>query len=98
MTVSILLYFFVLAVFGWMLCEGIIIYLQLVNVYTGLGLGGRHLKVFYIIGWGELCKHGARFPNYKMLINEKNSAHLSPLLLLIIRFSSFYCVAVGFTQ
>ena len=51
--VSILLYFFVLAVFGWMLCEGIVIYLQLVNVYTGLGLGGRHLKSFYIIGWGK---------------------------------------------
>ncbi|XP_028402491.1 adhesion G protein-coupled receptor L3-like [Dendronephthya gigantea] len=51
-SVSILLYFFVLAAFGWMLCEGAIIYLQLVNVYTGLGLGGRHMKVFYIIGWG----------------------------------------------
>ncbi|CAB3980610.1 adhesion G- coupled receptor D1-like [Paramuricea clavata] len=51
-TVSILLYFFVLAVFGWMLCEGVIIYLQLVNVYTGLSLGGKHLKVFYVIGWG----------------------------------------------
>ena len=51
---SILLYFFVLAVFGWMLCEGMIIYLQLVDVYTGLALGGRHLKGFYLIGWGKL--------------------------------------------
>ena len=51
-----LLYFFVLAVFGWMLCEGIIVYLQFVNVYTGLGLGGKHLKVFYVIGWGELFR------------------------------------------
>ncbi|CAB3980612.1 adhesion G- coupled receptor D1-like [Paramuricea clavata] len=25
---------------------------ELVDVYTGLGLGGRHLKVFYVIGWG----------------------------------------------
>ena len=39
-----------------MLCEGIIVYLQLVNVYTGLGLGGKHLKVFYVIGWGELFR------------------------------------------
>ena len=51
-TVSILLYFFVLAVFGWMSCEGMIIYLQLVNVYSGLGLGETHLRIFYVIGWG----------------------------------------------
>ncbi|CAB4014871.1 adhesion G -coupled receptor L2-like [Paramuricea clavata] len=51
--VSVLLYFFVLALFGWMLCEGIIIYLQLVKVFSGLGLGGKHLKGFYIIGWGK---------------------------------------------
>ncbi|XP_028410400.1 adhesion G-protein coupled receptor D1-like, partial [Dendronephthya gigantea] len=30
----------------------IIIYLQLVNVYSGLALGGKHLKAFYVIGWG----------------------------------------------
>lgn len=39
-----------------MLCEGIVIYLQLVNVYTGLALGGRHLKMFFLIGWGKLYK------------------------------------------
>jgi hypothetical protein len=48
-----LLYFFILVVFGWMLCEGIVIYLQLVSVYAGLGLGGRHMKYFYVIGWGK---------------------------------------------
>ncbi|XP_028401048.1 adhesion G protein-coupled receptor L2-like [Dendronephthya gigantea] len=50
--ISILLYFSILAIFGWMFCEGIIIYLQLVNVYSGLALGGKHLKAFYVIGWG----------------------------------------------
>lgn len=53
--VSILLYFFVLALFGWMLCEGIIIYFQLVNVYSGLGLGGKHMRAFFVIGWGKQC-------------------------------------------
>jgi hypothetical protein len=24
-----------------------------VNVFTGLGLGGKHLKCFYLIGWGK---------------------------------------------
>ncbi|XP_028400846.1 fibrillin-3-like [Dendronephthya gigantea] len=51
-TVSILLYLSVLALFGWMLCEGIVIYLQLVNVYAGLSLGGKYMKTFYSIGWG----------------------------------------------
>ena len=54
---NIFLYFsrnFVLAAFGWMLCEGIIIYVQLVNVYSGLGLGGNYLRVFCSIGWGKL--------------------------------------------
>ncbi|XP_028410393.1 adhesion G protein-coupled receptor E1-like [Dendronephthya gigantea] len=51
-TVSILLYLSVLALFGWMLCEGIVIYLQLVNVYAGLSLGGKYMKTFYAIGWG----------------------------------------------
>ncbi|XP_028410401.1 latrophilin-like protein LAT-2 [Dendronephthya gigantea] len=50
--ISILLYFFILAIFCWMFCEGFIIYLQLVNVYSGLALGGKHLKAFYAIGWG----------------------------------------------
>ncbi|XP_028410397.1 latrophilin-like protein LAT-2 [Dendronephthya gigantea] len=50
--ISILLYFFILTIFGWMFCEGIVIYLQLVNVYSGLALGGKHLKAFYVIGWG----------------------------------------------
>ncbi|CAB4006818.1 adhesion G- coupled receptor D1-like isoform X1 [Paramuricea clavata] len=35
-----------------MLCEGIIIYFQLVKVFSGMGLGGKHLKRFYVIGWG----------------------------------------------
>ncbi|XP_028410387.1 CD97 antigen-like [Dendronephthya gigantea] len=52
MAVSILLYFFVLSLFGWMLCEGIVMYFQLVNVFTGLGMGGKHMKAFYAIGWG----------------------------------------------
>ncbi|XP_028410418.1 adhesion G protein-coupled receptor E2-like isoform X2 [Dendronephthya gigantea] len=50
--VSILLYFFVLSLFGWMLCEGIVMYFQLVNVFTGLGMGGKHMRAFYAIGWG----------------------------------------------
>ncbi|XP_028401049.1 adhesion G-protein coupled receptor D1-like [Dendronephthya gigantea] len=49
---SILLYFSVLASFGWMLCEGVVIHRQLVNVYASLSLGGKYMKAFYAIGWG----------------------------------------------
>ncbi|XP_028410390.1 adhesion G protein-coupled receptor B3-like [Dendronephthya gigantea] len=51
-TVSLLLYFFILALFGWMLCEGIVIYLKMVNVYASLALGGKHMQAFYVVGWG----------------------------------------------
>ncbi|XP_028412665.1 adhesion G protein-coupled receptor L1-like [Dendronephthya gigantea] len=51
-TVSILLYLSVLALFGWMLCQGIVIYLKLTHVYGSLNLGGRYMKTFYAIGWG----------------------------------------------
>ncbi|XP_028410433.1 adhesion G-protein coupled receptor D1-like [Dendronephthya gigantea] len=49
---SILLYFSALALFGWMLCEAIVIHLQLVKLYAGLRLGGKYMKAFYAIGWG----------------------------------------------
>jgi hypothetical protein len=54
-----------------MLCEGIIIYFQLVDVYTGLGLGGRHLKVFYVIGWGKLYQPAGYF-DYIGSVNQSS--------------------------
>ncbi|XP_028412672.1 CD97 antigen-like [Dendronephthya gigantea] len=51
-TVSILLYLSVLALFGWMLCQGIVIYLKLMHVYASMNLSGRYMKAFYAIGWG----------------------------------------------
>ena len=71
MTVSILLYFFVLAVFGWMLCEGIIIYFQLVDVYSGLSLGEEHLKFFCVIGWGKLTNDDLQFSKLPLVIIRK---------------------------
>ncbi|CAB4044798.1 adhesion G- coupled receptor D1-like, partial [Paramuricea clavata] len=85
--VSILLYFFVLALFGWMLCEGIIIYLQLVKVFSGLGLGGKHLKGFCLIGWDN------RLPKDLFMYNdvETNPGPLSNLQQTKIDKSNSRC-------
>ncbi|XP_028410340.1 adhesion G protein-coupled receptor E2-like isoform X3 [Dendronephthya gigantea] len=49
---STFLYLFVLVLFGLMLCEGIMIYLRLTNVYFVSGWGGKYLKAFYAFCWG----------------------------------------------
>ncbi|CAB4021159.1 adhesion G- coupled receptor D1-like [Paramuricea clavata] len=48
--VAALLHFFVLSAFGWMLCEGILLYILLVKVFQGVR--GKHWKIFNFIGWG----------------------------------------------
>ncbi|CAB4008983.1 adhesion G- coupled receptor D1-like, partial [Paramuricea clavata] len=48
--VAALLHFFVLSAFGWMLCEGILLYILLIRVFDGVR--GKHWKIFYFIGWG----------------------------------------------
>ncbi|CAB4041883.1 Adhesion G- coupled receptor D1, partial [Paramuricea clavata] len=47
--VAALLHFFVLSAFGWMLCEGILLYILLIRVFDGVR--GKHWKIFYFIGW-----------------------------------------------
>ncbi|CAB4005878.1 adhesion G -coupled receptor L3-like [Paramuricea clavata] len=48
--VAALLHFFVLSAFGWMLCEGILLYFLLIRVFDGVR--GKHWKIFNFIGWG----------------------------------------------
>ena len=50
--VATCLHFFVLSVFGWMLCEGILLYILLIRVFDGVR--GRLWKIFNLIGWGKL--------------------------------------------
>ena len=47
-----LLHYFLLAMFAWMLCEGILLYLLLVRVFGGAAQ--ESLKYFYALGWGKL--------------------------------------------
>ncbi|XP_068752097.1 uncharacterized protein [Montipora capricornis] len=48
--VAALLHYFLLAMFSWMLCEGVLLYILLVKV---LGGGAEEkVKYFYIFGWG----------------------------------------------
>ena len=49
--VTALLHYFLLALFSWMLCEGVLHYILLVKV---LGGGAEDkVKYFYLFGWGR---------------------------------------------
>ena len=51
--VAVLLHYFLLAMFSWMLCEGILLYTTVTTMTVG---GVRNTpKYFYAIGWGELA-------------------------------------------
>lgn len=45
-----LLHYFLLALFCWMLCEGVLLYILLVKVFGG-GADDK-VKYFYLLGWG----------------------------------------------
>ncbi|CAH3016664.1 unnamed protein product, partial [Porites evermanni] len=48
--VAVFLHYFLLALFSWMLCEGVLLYVLLVKVFGG---GAEEkIKFFYIFGWG----------------------------------------------
>ena len=50
--VAVFLHYFLLALFSWMLCEGVLLYVLLVKVFGG---GAEEkIKFFYIFGWGKL--------------------------------------------
>ena len=49
--IAVLLHYFLLALFSWMLCEGVLLYFLLVKVF---GAGAEEkVKYFYIFGWGR---------------------------------------------
>ena len=48
--VAALLHYLFTAVFFWMLCEGIMLYLMLVVVFSG---GSKKWWIFFILGWGS---------------------------------------------
>ena len=51
MFVAALLHYLFTAVFCWMLCEGIMLYLMLVVVFSELT---KKWWIFFLLGWGEL--------------------------------------------
>ena len=61
--IAALLHYFLLALFCWMLCEGVLLYILLVKVFGG-GADDK-VKYFYLLGWGKFtlvlaCEAGAR--------------------------------------
>ncbi|XP_046858696.1 uncharacterized protein LOC124452154 [Xenia sp. Carnegie-2017] len=76
--VAALLHFFLLSAFGWMLCEGILLYTLLIRIFNSIH--GKHIKIFNIIGWGSdfLCSALAKvnFIVLTMVIRKVMNAHI----------------------
>lgn len=51
-----LLHYFALALFSWMLCEGILHYLKIVKPLKYGFAVDDYVKYFYMGGWGEFLK------------------------------------------
>lgn len=69
--VAALLHFFVLAAFGWMLCEGILLYILLIRVFDGVR--GKHWKIFNFIGWGKWFGRGRPSISSPILLSKYTS-------------------------
>lgn len=49
MTITVVLHYLFLSVFSWMLCEGIMLYLLIVVVFSRVA---NKLWIYLILGWG----------------------------------------------
>jgi len=52
--VTALIQYFLLAAFCWMMCEGVMLYLMLVVVFTELS---KKWWFFFLLGWGMYTLH-----------------------------------------
>ncbi|XP_046327605.2 adhesion G-protein coupled receptor D1-like [Haliotis rufescens] len=74
--VTVLLYYFNMAVFSWMLVEGVQLFIQIVVVFTAES----RMKVFYTIGWGlPFLAAGALLPVFHENLGQMGVCWLSPL-------------------
>ena len=48
--VAVLLHYFYLAAFGWMLLEGVFLYVMIVEVFNTV-----EMRYLYFFGWGKKC-------------------------------------------
>ena len=65
--IAVLLHYFLLALFSWMLCEGVLLYILLVKVFGG---GAEEkVKYFYVFGWGRFFSVIAVWLSFLLLIS-----------------------------
>ena len=50
--VAVLLHYFYLAAFGWMLLEGVFLYIMIVEVFNTVDM-----RYLYFFGWGKKCNN-----------------------------------------
>ncbi|XP_046858688.1 adhesion G-protein coupled receptor D1-like [Xenia sp. Carnegie-2017] len=77
-SVAALLHYFLLSVFTWMLCEGILLYILVIRLFHNVGR--KHIKIFNFIGWGiPLITIAASF----VFENKLNLAFIIPACFVI---------------
>ncbi|XP_065903380.1 adhesion G protein-coupled receptor L3-like isoform X2 [Dysidea avara] len=102
--VAILLHYFFMAVFSWMLCEGILLFIMIKLVFYHGFLNSR--AFFLLLGWGlpipivalsAAVSHEQYGYNDKCWISEENGAiwaFIGPMLLIIMINSLFLVVTI----
>ena len=73
MFVAALLHYLFTAVFCWMLCEGIMLYLMLVIVFSELT---KKWWIFFLLGWGELVVGKQNISSYLSVLGLQLSCML----------------------
>ena len=51
--VAALLHYFLLALFSWMLCEGLLLFINVMKPHQTKSILGSKIQYFYIFGWGR---------------------------------------------
>ena len=76
--VAALLHYLFTAVFCWMLCEGIMLYLMLVVVFSTIS---KKWWLFLLLGWGEVL-HNAR--NLPLVMRDFSFFSVPPVFIVAI--------------
>jgi hypothetical protein len=104
--VTVILHYLFLAVFCWMLCEGIFLYLMLVVVFDS---GKTYWKRFSVLGWGlpviiVAISFGARFDDYGKyeycFLTHHNGliyAFIAPMIVILLANFLVFITAVRIT-
>ena len=75
--VAVLLHYFYLAAFGWMLLEGVFLYVMIVEVFNTVDM-----RYLYFFGWGKKCNNIiAKFMKILTMISTCIPKNIAPVVI-----------------